>query len=51
MFTNMKASKLDLKQEEDGSKTVTMREVKIKDFDKWSQQNKKETKKPSEAAD
>jgi len=32
----MKAAKLDLKEEKDKSKTVTMKEIKIKDFDKWS---------------
>jgi hypothetical protein len=43
-FTNAKAAKLNLKVEEDGSKTVTMREVKIKDFDKWSKENEENLK-------
>jgi hypothetical protein len=42
-LTNAKAAKLDLREEPDGSKTVTMREVKIKDFDKWTKQNEGES--------
>ena len=41
-FTNAKAAKLDLTEEKDGSKTVKMREVKIKDFDKWSKQKEED---------
>lgn len=49
-FTNAKAAKLDLKEEADGSKTVTMREIKIKDFAKWSMKDDG-TFKPSDSSD
>lgn len=41
-LSKMKAAKMNLTTEVDGSKTVTMHQVKIKDFDKWSNLNKNE---------
>jgi hypothetical protein len=35
-FIRKKADKLDIKIEGNGSITLTMKEIKIKDFDKWS---------------
>jgi Phosphatidylinositol-4-phosphate 5-Kinase len=35
-FMRKKADKLNLRTETDGSKTLTMNEIKIKDIDKWS---------------
>lgn len=48
-LTKAKAAKLDLRVENDGSKTVTLREVKIKDFDKWTQQNEGNLSKPEQS--
>lgn len=36
-FTNAKAAKLNLQTLQDGSKVLTMKEIKIKDFHKWSE--------------
>lgn len=44
-LSKMKAAKMNLTTEADGSKTVTMHQVKIKDFDKWSNLNKNEKEK------
>ena len=43
-FMNKKTNKLIIKTENDGSKTLTMREIKIKDLDKWSDVKAKDVK-------